>query len=63
MKILAILFILSILYTLGSAVYYMVKDDRKSTRMVKALTVRATLSLILFIIMMAWVYIEYIHGT
>lgn len=41
----------------------MVKDDRKSTRMVKALTVRATLSLILFIIMMAWVYIEYIHGT
>jgi len=63
LKILAILLLLSILYTLGSAVYYMVKDKGHSTRMVKALTARVILSLTLFIIMMAWVYIEYIHGT
>ncbi|WP_074927923.1 twin transmembrane helix small protein [Nitrosomonas eutropha] len=63
MKILAILLLLSILYTLGSAVYYMIKDKGDSTRMVKALTARVILSLTLFAIMMLWVYVEYIHGT
>ncbi|ABI58663.1 MULTISPECIES: twin transmembrane helix small protein [Nitrosomonas] len=63
MKILAILLLLSILYTLGSAVYYMIKDKGNSTRMVKALTARVILSLTLFAIMMLWVYVEYIHGT
>ncbi|MXS84829.1 twin transmembrane helix small protein [Nitrosomonas sp. HPC101] len=63
MKILAILLLLSILYTLGAALYYMIKDKNDSTRMVKALTARVILSLVLFAIMMLWVYVEYIHGT
>ncbi|CAD85888.1 MULTISPECIES: twin transmembrane helix small protein [Nitrosomonas] len=63
MKILAILLLLSILYSLGSALYFMIKDKGDSTRMVKSLTIRVTLSLVLFMLMMLWVYIEYIHGN
>jgi len=63
LKILAILLLLSILYSLGSAFYYMLKDKGDSTRMVKSLTIRVTLSLVLFLILMLWVYIEYIHGN
>lgn len=63
LKILAILLLLSILYSLGSALYFMIKDKGDSTRMVKSLTIRVTLSLVLFMLMMLWVYIEYIHGN
>jgi len=41
----------------------MIKDKGDSTRMVKSLTIRVTLSLVLFMLMMLWVYIEYIHGN
>ncbi|MBA2484175.1 MAG: twin transmembrane helix small protein [Nitrosomonas sp.] len=60
MKIFAILLILLILYSLGSALYYMYKDEGKSTRMVKALSWRIGLSLVLFIIMMliTWLNLE-----
>ena len=61
LKILAILLMLLIVYSLGSALYYMVKDGGNSTRMVRSLTIRIALSLILFVIMMAWTYIEYVH--
>ena len=52
---------LLIVYSLGSALYYMVKDKGNSARMVRSLTIRIGLSLILFGIMMAWTYINYIH--
>ncbi|SCZ84612.1 twin transmembrane helix small protein [Nitrosomonas mobilis] len=61
MKIIAILLLLLIVYSLGSALYYMVKDKGDSTRMVRSLTIRIGLSLLLFVIMMAWTYINYIH--
>ncbi|HNO74486.1 MAG TPA: twin transmembrane helix small protein [Nitrosomonas mobilis] len=61
MKIIAILLMLLIVYSLGSALYYMVKDKGDSTRMVRSLTIRIGLSLLLFVIMMAWTYINYIH--
>lgn len=63
MKIIAILLMLLIVYSLGSALYYMVKDKGNSTRMVRSLTIRIGLSLILFGIMMAWTYINYIHES
>lgn len=47
----AVLFIL-ILYSLGSALYYMYNDKGNSTRMVKSLSIRIGLSLFLFIVMM-----------
>ncbi|HBZ29384.1 MAG TPA: twin transmembrane helix small protein [Nitrosomonas nitrosa] len=61
MKIFAILLLLIILYSLGSALYYMLKDQGNSTRMVKSLTVRIALSIILFIILMVSTYINYIY--
>ncbi len=62
MEIFVILLLLLILCSLGSALYYMIKDKGENTRMVKSLTIRVTLSLILFGVMMLWVYINYIHG-
>ncbi|PSJ18419.1 DUF2909 domain-containing protein [Nitrosomonas supralitoralis] len=52
MKIFAAVLFLLILYSLGSALYYMYKDKGHSTRMVKSLSIRIGLSLFLFIIMM-----------
>ncbi|AKH36976.1 MULTISPECIES: twin transmembrane helix small protein [Nitrosomonas] len=61
MKIFAILLLLIILYSLGSALYYMLKDNGQGTRMVKSLTIRIALSLVLFVVMMIATYINYIH--
>ncbi|WP_074905637.1 twin transmembrane helix small protein [Nitrosomonas communis] len=63
MKIFAILLLLAILYSLGSALYYMLKDNGEGTRMVKSLTIRIALSLVLFIVMMIATYINYIHPS
>lgn len=52
-----------ILYSLGSALYYMIKDKGESTRMVKSLTIRIVLSMILFGGMMLSTYINYIHES
>ncbi len=56
MKILVILFIVFILYSLGSALYFLVKDQGQSDRAVKALTVRIGLSVGLFGILMLGFY-------
>ncbi|MDH5480778.1 MAG: twin transmembrane helix small protein [Nitrosomonas sp.] len=58
MKIFAILVFLFILYSLGSALYYMFKDKGQSTRMAKSLGVRIGLSMALFIIMMVYSRLE-----
>ncbi len=52
MKIVIILFIVAILYSLGSALYYLVKDQGQSDRTVKALTVRVALSITLFVLLL-----------
>ena len=51
MKILIILFLISIIYALGSALYFLVSDKGKSDRIVKALTWRISLSLVLFLLL------------
>lgn len=56
MRILALLFILFILASLASALYYLVKDKGQSDRTVKMLTVRVGLSLTLFVLLMAGYY-------
>lgn len=63
LKIIAILFMLLIVYSLGSALYYMVRNKGDSTRMARSLTMRIGLSLVLFVVMMAWTYINYIHES
>ena len=51
-KIIIVFMLLLILLSLGSGLVYLIKDNGRSERTVKALTVRITLSLILFILLM-----------
>jgi hypothetical protein len=55
-KILVIIFLLFIVGSLGSALYYLVRDKGASDRTVKALTVRVSLSIVLFVLLMAGYY-------
>ena len=52
MKIIVILFLVAIFASLGSALFALFRDRSGSTRTVKALTVRISLSLALFILLM-----------
>ena len=60
MKILVILFLVAILASLGSALFFMVRDQGKSKRTVKALALRVALSLMLFILLIAGHYFGWI---
>lgn len=62
MKILVILFLIFIVGSLGSALYFMVKDRGQGTRTVKALTVRIALSVVLFALLMLGFYFGFIPG-
>ena len=52
MKYVILLFIVFILGSLFSALYYMIKDKGQSTRVVRALSWRVGLSITLFLILM-----------
>lgn len=56
LKYIVILFLVFILYSLGAAAYFMLKDPGGSERMVRALTVRVVLSVTLFLLLMAGIY-------
>ncbi|MBY0267434.1 MAG: twin transmembrane helix small protein [Burkholderiales bacterium] len=51
MRIVVILFIIFILFSLGSALFYMVRDRGQGARTAKALTVRIVLSVLLFLML------------
>lgn len=51
MRIVVILFIVVILASLGSALYYMVRDRGTTERTAKALTIRIALSIALFLLL------------
>lgn len=51
-KAIIILFFIVIIYSLGSGLFYLVKDKGEETRVVKALTWRISLSLLLFILLL-----------
>lgn len=57
-KIIVILLLITVIYCLASAVFYMLWDKGGSRSMVKALTWRISLSLILFILLI----ISYLMG-
>jgi len=63
MRIVVLLFILLIVISLGSALYYLVKDKGQSERTVKALTLRISLSIFLFVMLMASYYLGWIPQT
>jgi Protein of unknown function (DUF2909) len=56
-RIFVYLLIALILISLGSALFYLIKDGGQSTRTVKALTLRVGLSLSLFILLMVSFYL------
>jgi multisubunit Na+/H+ antiporter MnhF subunit len=60
MRIIALLFIVFILASLASALYYLIKDKGHSDRTVKMLTVRVALSLTLFLMLMGGYYFGFI---
>lgn len=62
MKIIVILFLVFIVGSLFSALYFLVRDKGQGTRMVKALTVRITLSVVLFALLMLGIYTGFITG-
>lgn len=51
-KIIVILLLLFVLYSLGSGIYFLVKDRSQSKRVVKALTWRISVSILVFLILM-----------
>ena len=63
MRMIALLFIVFILASLGGALYYLIKDKGQSDRTVKMLTVRVTLSLTLFLLLMGGYYFGIIPQT
>ncbi len=62
MKIAAILFLVFIVGSLFSALYFMVRDRGQGERVVKALTVRVVLSVVLFALLMLGIYTGVITG-
>ncbi|MFN3750025.1 MAG: twin transmembrane helix small protein [Thiobacillus sp.] len=63
MRILALIFILFILFSLGSALYYLIKDKGTTERTVRMLTVRVALSIALFVMLMGGYYFGYIPAS
>lgn len=63
MRIVVLLFITAILISLGSALYYLMTDKGGSDRTVKALTVRISLSIFLFAMLMASYYFGWVPKT
>lgn len=51
MRIIVLLFIAVILLSLGSALYYMIRDRGSGERTAKALTVRIAFSVVLFLLL------------
>ncbi|NNG12047.1 MAG: twin transmembrane helix small protein [Halobacteria archaeon] len=51
-KIIVVLFLFAIIGSLGSGLYYLVRDKGSSDRTVRALTVRISLSVLLFVLLM-----------
>jgi hypothetical protein len=56
MRIVVITFIIVILASLGSALFYMVRDRGTTERTAKALTLRIALSVVLFLLLMLGSY-------
>lgn len=57
-RVIIIAFLLIIVGSLASALYFLVKDKGQSNRTLKALTLRISLSLGLFLLLMAGFYFD-----
>lgn len=62
MKIVVIIFILLILASLGSALYFLINDQGQSKRTARALALRIGFSMTLFLLLIAGYYFGLIPG-
>lgn len=62
MKIVVILFVLLIVGSLGSALFYLVRDKGTSDRTARALTWRVVFSIVLFALLMLSYHFGLING-
>ncbi len=62
LKIVVILFLVAIVASLGSALFFLITDQGRSKRTVKALAWRVGLSVTLFLLLMAGYYFGLIPG-
>lgn len=62
MRIVVIIFLIAIIASLGSALFYMVKERNGDGRMARALALRVGLSVTLFLLLMAGYYFGLIPG-
>jgi Protein of unknown function (DUF2909) len=60
-RIVVLTTMLAILFSLGSGLYYLVTDEGKGNRLVKALTWRISLSLLLFLSLLLGYHFGYLH--
>ena len=63
MRILVIAMLVLIVGSLGSALWFLIRDKGNSDRTVKALTVRISLSIGLFLLLMTGYYFGFIPKT
>ncbi|WP_334119007.1 twin transmembrane helix small protein [Limnobacter sp.] len=63
MKLIIGLAFLGILASLGSALFFLMKDKSKSSRTVNALTMRIGLSIVLFLLILFSWYMGWIEST
>jgi len=63
MRIVVIIMLVLIVGSLGSALWFLIRDKGSSERTVKALTVRVSLSIGLFLLLMAGYYFGIIPRT
>lgn len=62
MRYVVILMLVLIVASLGSGLYFVMRDDAKSKRAVKALAIRVGLSMALFLILMGSYYFGFVPG-
>ncbi|MFM9968520.1 MAG: twin transmembrane helix small protein [Burkholderiales bacterium] len=62
MRIVIILFVVAIILSMGSALFYMVTDRSGGNRMLRALALRVGLSVTLFLVLIAGFYFGWIPG-
>jgi len=61
MRIVVLVFVAFILFSLFSALYFLLKDKGGSTRTVKALTIRVALSIVLFVMLLVAFHFGWIN--
>jgi hypothetical protein len=63
MKLVIVAFLVVIVGSLASALFYLMRDKGSSERTVKALTLRVALSVTLFLLLMLGYYFGFIPGN